>query len=297
MNELNPRFSELLNTSIKLRHKYANTLRVEIPENLRQPFKIVNAFTEKPCLVGSAALNLVLQKLGKSAIGINDYDFITPYINPKALISAGFTRTHNLQVYNHPPPLALQIFTLPQGTPNLNSSFLKRDFTVCSLGVFENGDVIGLTEQCLADIKENILRTNYEPNRSIKEDPIKILRAIKMELRGWSLEPMLKLAIQTWQPDEHFKKQQQHILAFTKKMLTTSTKVAFVKQLMDYGLMKTMFGLLLHTSTMKENIATFEKHLTISDLSLSTHPQGFFNGRATETNNKQPMNNVVLTNF
>lgn len=289
MEALNPLFNALLTSSIRLKQKYANKMQVEIPEDIKKRFTLLRKFSEKPCLVGCRALNLVLKKLGKPEIPTEDYDFLTLYIPPKTLVCEAFTQTKNRQVFNH-FPLNLQVFSLKEGVATINASFLQRDFSAFSLGIFENGDVIGLTEECLADIENRFLRTNIEPTLSFQQDPVKMLRAIKMELKGWTLDPLLKKALVAWQPDMHFSREKAHICALMKKMLETQNKADWMKALLGYGLMESMFGFQTKSSSLDAIAEDFGKHLQILAFSTSTHPAGFFNTEAGVTSGATPVN-------
>ena len=73
------------------------------------------------------------------------------------------------------------------GTPE--QDVMRRDLTINSLlKDLTSGEILDLTGKGVADIKSGIIRTPIDPNIIFKEDPLRMLRAIRFTVKyGWKL--------------------------------------------------------------------------------------------------------------
>lgn len=121
---------------------------------------------------------------------------------------------------------------------SLEEDALRRDFTVNS--VFKNlhtGQLFDITGSGLADIHDRILRTPVNPDITFRDDPLRMLRAIRFKNR-FKLTPTADL----W----HALIQERHRLEIVSaerirdefsKMLTSSSAANCLRDLMEVGLL------------------------------------------------------------
>lgn len=86
----------------------------------------------------------------------------------------------------------------PDVTPGtLQDDAFRRDFTVNSLlKNISTGEILDLTGQGIEDIKTGIIRTSWNVNRILEDDPLRMLRAIRFASRNnWRLDKGLEESI------------------------------------------------------------------------------------------------------
>ena len=77
----------------------------------------------------------------------------------------------------------------------LEEDVLRRDFTINAIAIDKDGKIIDLTNG-IKDLKKKIIRTIGDPEERIKEDSLRILRAIRFAtILNFKLEEKLKKAI------------------------------------------------------------------------------------------------------
>ncbi len=80
-------------------------------------------------------------------------------------------------------------------TSSLEEDALRRDFTINALYMDKNGHIIDVVGG-LDDLKKGILRTIKDPNTSMKEDPLRIIRALRFQKKlDFTLDEELTQAI------------------------------------------------------------------------------------------------------
>lgn len=84
-----------------------------------------------------------------------------------------------------------------QGT--LQDDVLRRDFTINSLLMnVSTGDITDLSGLGMPDLKQCVLRSLGEPTAKFREDPLRLLRALRFALRlGFGIEPATLNAMRT----------------------------------------------------------------------------------------------------
>lgn len=65
----------------------------------------------------------------------------------------------------------------------IEEDYIRRDFTINAIYMDEKYNVIDPSKQGLEDLKNHIIRFIGEPEKRIKEDPLRILRAERFELK------------------------------------------------------------------------------------------------------------------
>lgn len=87
----------------------------------------------------------------------------------------------------------LQRFTLRTGSLMIDSK--RRDFTINSMFMNEDGEILDF-QNGLEDLNNKIIRCVGEPDERMKEDPVRILRAIRFSITlGFDIEEETKFAL------------------------------------------------------------------------------------------------------
>lgn len=120
--------------------------------------------------------------------------------------------------------------------------YLRRDFTVGAL--YENGGslVIDPSQQGLNDLRTKQLNTVISAVDSFSECPVRMLRAIKYLLNGYTLSDDIVAAMKKWS-GRLTPFQKNHMCAVVRTHLATLDNQLYIKALMDYDLTTTLFNL------------------------------------------------------
>ena len=210
--------------------------KVNLPPLLPHVFKILEA--PGTYIVGSAIHRLIK---GKGLEGINDIDFIS---NVPPLSHTAFSPSRympNLYI-NTIDGYRCECFVkpLPSVDP-LSLDVLARDFTVNGLYCDNEGNIHDPTGLGLLDLKHDIIRTIVSSGVSINEDPIRILRAIKLILIGLRLASELEYAILEWTPQTPLN--MPHINAVCAKIIRSFRPDQIMPLFKHFNLLDKMFKL------------------------------------------------------
>jgi len=119
----------------------------------------------------------------------------------------------------------------------------RRDFTVNSmLKDLTTGEILDLTGMGKSDLKKGIIRTALDPDIIFKEDPLRMLRAIRFAVKyGWKL-PMFM--IKALKRNSHMLKtiSEERIVSELNKMLVTKSPDKAIRLLQMTGLNKYVAG-------------------------------------------------------
>ncbi len=78
---------------------------------------------------------------------------------------------------------------------DINQDFLRRDFTINAIYITKEGKIIDLAN-CVDDVRYYLIRTIGNPKKRLREDPLRILRAIRFSLvLDFEIEESLSYAI------------------------------------------------------------------------------------------------------
>jgi poly(A) polymerase len=120
----------------------------------------------------------------------------------------------------------------------LQDDVYRRDFTTNSLMMdLTTGQVLDITGKGRADIKAGILRTTSDPEVIFREDPLRMLRAVRfMAQKGWKIDPVT---------EENIKKHAAWLKTISRervrdelnKMLVTGNPADALRKLRDVGLL------------------------------------------------------------
>jgi len=125
---------------------------------------------------------------------------------------------------------------------DIKGDLMHRDFTINTLLIpvinFHQDNIMDLLQTGIRDLKEGVLRTPGPPEESIKEDPVRMMRAYRFEAElGFKILPEVKKAIEKnaelikKSPPERIRDEFEKILLSPKPSLT-------IERLHDSGLLK-----------------------------------------------------------
>jgi len=235
--------ANLLDKHPELIMERIGAIKVKLPEVAQAIFASLNVSgVSTPLMVGSAIHQLIKNK---SLAEVDDIDFVA---NNQPVTMSGFTPNRKVaNLYNKffqfkgqnyrcdyfISPLASQVM--------IESDVLTRDFTVNGLYCDSKGNIIDPTGLGILDLQHGIIRTIISSRISINKDPIRILRAIKLILKGFTPTPELQYAIFNWEPQTPLNN--GHINAVCAKLLTAYPVESILFYLQSFKLLEKMFAL------------------------------------------------------
>ena len=161
---------------------------------------------------------------------------------------------------------------------NLEQDAFRRDFTINSL-FYDPLDEI-LVDHChgLADIDQNLIRMIGEPVQRIKEDPVRILRAVRLAHKlNFQLEPSLRKAI-----CENFDMLERAVLPRRReewiKLFKLPDQYSLFAQLQDLSILKTLlptFAKLFEDEIPRDNFLSLLQRARNLDFDFSNPTQLF----------------------
>jgi tetratricopeptide (TPR) repeat protein len=119
---------------------------------------------------------------------------------------------------------------------------LSRDFTITALYCNSEGYVLDPTGMGIDDFNKKTLRTIGHPLLRFQEDPIRILRAIKYIVSGYTPTPDVKDALKNWRPFLDY--DCAPMRAIIRKHFASTNKIEYIKQLQHYGLLQKIFNII-----------------------------------------------------
>jgi len=138
---------------------------------------------------------------------------------------------------------------------SLKDDVFRRDFTTNSL-MFDltTGETHDLTGRGIADIKAGVLRTTSDPQVIFKEDPLRMMRAVRfMVQKGWKIDPDTEASIKqnaSWLRSISRERVRDEL---NKMLVTGSPEVALIA-LRDLGLLPYVAPELQKAVGMTQNI-------------------------------------------
>lgn len=110
--------------------------------------------------------------------------------------------------------------------------YVRRDFTINALYIDENKNIIDFCNG-ISDIRQKTIRVIGDADQRIKEDPLRIIRALRFKLKlGFKLEDSLISAIDN--NIELLKTQNQQKLNYEIKKMLQNDKVSAIELLNKY---------------------------------------------------------------
>jgi len=137
----------------------------------------------------------------------------------------------------------------------LKDDVFRRDFTVNSLVMdLTTGEILDLTGKGKDDIKNGIIRTTVNPEIIFKEDPLRMLRAVRfMVQKGWKIDPETEENIKLNAPWlQHISKERIH--DELNKMLISKDAPLAIRKLKELNLLSFISPELVQMSGMTQNI-------------------------------------------
>lgn len=137
----------------------------------------------------------------------------------------------------------------------LKDDVFRRDFTTNSLMMDLTTDEIhDLTGHGIQDIKTGILKTTSDPETIFKEDPLRMLRAVRfMVQKGWKIDPTTETSIRknaSWLKSISKERVRDEL----NKMLITNNPSDALRKLRDLGLLQYISPELQQAVGMTQNV-------------------------------------------
>ena len=182
----------------------------------------------------------------------SDIDLVSPSENIDTLKKLGFhqnpynNRLYNIEINDQIIDCYIEKFPRGQNLKQTVEEFIiatskSRDYTINCLVCDKDGNIYDATGLGLNDLKHKILRMNGDPATRLREDPVRILRAIKLMTLGFHPTIDLQNAIKAWKKDENFN--EGHIFSVIRKHLKSLDNIKYVYLLKQYNLLSSMFGI------------------------------------------------------
>lgn len=191
-----------------------------LPTFIQNAFSVSFSGQNTLYLVGSA-IHLIL---GLTSIdNLNDIDFIsttppsekTIYKQSKVQPQLYFTSL----LIKADKQLKLEYFVSRQTDSFfISQDYLNRDFTVNALYCDRNGKIYDPSNMGLYDLENKKIRSIKDPVISFHHHPIRLLRAIRLMIKGFQLTPEVESAMLSWEPPKdivHY----GHLFSMASQML------------------------------------------------------------------------------
>ena len=233
-------------------------------------------------MTGSQSIELLRQALRLPGPPIttarSDIDILFP--RDKELILEAplrFVHSHTIgPLYVRKSNPKVDCWVTDMSSTNWLTDYLKkRDFTI---NVVVNSDGIpcdhpGL-EHDLEDLRNRVLRVPGDPKIRIQNDPVIILRAVRLLLVKFTLTPELRDAITSFKEFEPH--QQAHLYSVSRGHLSKFYHLDYVMELHQLGLLKKLFGIDCPPEGVDETVVRkFKTIIQFNDV-VAANPAGLF---------------------
>lgn len=282
-------------------------IEIKLDANVDRIFSILKPICNECYLVGSTVWSLILSQNLNQIINEekqeSDFDFVGTCDESNGLFQNGF-RQSNYIPFLYTAKIEdnrIDFFSLPTKKNLITKNYRKRDFTICALYCNPEGIVIDPTGIGLQDLMNKRLRMIGNPAIRLREDPVRLLRAIRYITAGFDPVKNLHDALLEWQPGE--KLDTGHLYAVARKHMKTLDTYHYVGSLREYGLLEKIFNI-PNSLNIQEAIIALEKLLWVNhaDLFFVNNTQNFnsqlFKQVSRDVNfeyyaNEEPENNFV----
>lgn len=192
------------------------------------------------------------EKRQESAAKVYD-DYYASFSNPVIFPKFGTAKVNLIGVHNGIQLDGMQIEAVaarkevytegsrkPKVYPGtLEDDVFRRDFCANSLMLdLTTNQILDLTGKGRADIKAGILRTPLDPAVTFKDDPLRMMRAIRfMVQKGWQIDPATEQGIKEkadWITTISSERVQDEL----RKMLVTGNPDAAIRKLQELGILR-----------------------------------------------------------
>lgn len=207
-------------------------------------FQLLESIDPSCRLVGGAVVRLY--KRIENDLKTSDYDFVGRGLIDQ-LQSKGFTKvpfdlvgcSHAdlYQYKNEKEQTMFDFVSCKQDADFWELDANSRDFTICALYANKHGEIFDPTGLGFEHLNHNVLSMIGDPAVRIKEDPRRVLRAIKYILLGFIPDAKLDAALRSFNPDDVDNK-----LGYYKTLEKFTTdpeyKKIFITKAVEYGVIK-----------------------------------------------------------
>lgn len=208
-----------------------------------------------PCLAGESVLDLLEHKPLHSNGRLIEIVNLVPETATHHLLKCFTQNRNNKELYEYFDfNIHIKCYTSKK---SLDRDLSSREFTITGLYYcYQSRKIINPTGLGLSDLKHKVLRTINQPDFCFANKPESILNAIKFIVHGYS-PCNLDEAILNWYPDANFNLP-RFIKVLRRHLNNSEHKLAYIEQLLKYGLIHKIFGIrsdsLLHCSSILEDL-------------------------------------------
>lgn len=171
-------------------------------------------------------------------------------------------------------PIEEEIITKDNIWGSPSEDVIRRDFTINGLFYDPFKEVIIDYTGGFIDLKNRLLKTIGNPNLRFKQDPVRMIRLLKILARFNFDVDKLTLDALTSSKEEIMKSSKARVFEEIIKMLTSGSATRFILLLEQYGLLDLLFSdLQKNISQYPDLIVNIKKYLTALDGIIKHHPQ------------------------
>lgn len=181
------------------------------------------------------------------------------------------------------PDAGLRRVDLMLSSSHPKEDYLTRDFTVGAIYESSRGEVIDPTQRGLSDLKAKQLVTILPALQSFQTDPIRMIRAIKYVVNGYTLSTEIIHALKTWSSPIS-ETQRARIYALVRHHLQDLDKGLYTAALLTYGLTQSLFGIPEHV----DEHEALQHLIRLVNPSPSELPQRFFSRNVVSASALEP---------
>lgn len=134
----------------------------------------------------------------------------------------------------------------------LSENTLYRDYTICALFCNQQGVIFDPTGRALQDFEQKQLNTISNARSTLKEDPVRILRAFKYIARGYKTSPELEEALK--EPLSFDFANHNHFNQVLLKECQSFKNIEFIQIMMQYDFFKYLDYCQIPESTLKSGM-------------------------------------------
>ena len=215
---------------------YYPTLKMKLPKFIKNAFKMGYSANQALFIFGST-IHFLIENM--SFEFLNDIDFISSQPPPRDIYQQSHIQP---QLFFTSVPLTphryikFDYFCIPHSINHfIAEDYQQRDFTVNCLYCDKDGHIFDPTNLGLSDLGHRMIRSVKPSSQSFAQDPIRLLRAIKLMLKGFHLFPEVEKAMHDWNPNIE-NMNFGHIYAMASHMLTSANGHITIEILIRFNL-------------------------------------------------------------
>jgi hypothetical protein len=191
-------------------------------------------------LIGSAVHRLIQ---GLPVETLEDFDFVSNQ-PPRTDEISGFRqdrRIHPLFRRALTSDIRIEYYVAPHHSRYfILDDYSRRDFTVNALYCSRHGEIFDPTGRGIDDLNHRVIRSIRQPDIAFHNNPILLLRAIRLIAKGFTPDHDVHFAMLSWSPVGPIN--YGHIFAMAKTMLKSSLGISVFMILNEYQLLSKLLN-------------------------------------------------------